>query len=316
MEAVATKSPYKRKLIDLTPTQFENLTFDLMTARGMKNVSWRTPGADGGRDIEGLIVTSDFSQAQTSERWFVECKRYKGSVDWPTIYTKIAYADSNKVDVLLMCTSAQFTPAAITQADNFNSSKRGIVVRLWPRHQMESVLQQHPDICMKYGLTDVPLTPAKSALQLALALSKSVGTHYSAVIFNDGDPDPMLESAHALALLLQRRMEDFEREKRFHPIYFDSKKFQIHRCDISPGFYKIDEPALSAFSSYLMALTREKIGITLDGDGVCKLSAVADLSGVVARYFEAFDAIAMWGDFEYRMESGSVIINQRVSGGV
>jgi hypothetical protein len=308
---VSSKALTKRKLTDLTPGEFENLTFDLMIARGMKNVSWRTPGADGGRDIEGLIVASDFAQAQTSERWFVECKRYTGSVDWPTIYSKIAYADSNQADVLLMCTSARFTPAAITQADNFNAKQRGIVVRLWPRHQMENILQQHPDISMKYGLTDVPLAPTGSALQLALALSKSVGAHYSTVIFNDGTPDPMLESAHAFALLLQRRIEDVERERRFRPIYFDSREFQIHTCDIHAGFYKIDEPALSAFSSQLSVIARERLVIAQDGEYSCKLMAKIDLEDAIKRYAETFNAIALWGNFEYRVDKSSILINQR-----
>jgi hypothetical protein len=40
-----------KTFLTLTPTEFENLVFDLLISRGMVNVAWRTPGADGGRDI-------------------------------------------------------------------------------------------------------------------------------------------------------------------------------------------------------------------------------------------------------------------------
>lgn len=64
-----------KKLRELDDTDFENLVFDLMTAQGMLNVTWRTPGADGGRDIEGTVVHSDFSLTRTEQKWYVECRR-------------------------------------------------------------------------------------------------------------------------------------------------------------------------------------------------------------------------------------------------
>ena len=84
------RSPLRR-LGSITPTEFENLLYDLVIQRGMVNVAWRTPGADGGRDIEAQSVQRDFSGTQTVQKWFIECKRYTGSVDWPTIYGKLAY---------------------------------------------------------------------------------------------------------------------------------------------------------------------------------------------------------------------------------
>lgn len=41
----------------LSPTAFEHLIFDLMILTGLRNVVWRSPGADGGRDIEGDFLT-------------------------------------------------------------------------------------------------------------------------------------------------------------------------------------------------------------------------------------------------------------------
>lgn len=140
------RGPGRRKsLSQLAPTDFENLIFDLLVLGGMKNVNWRTPGADGGRDIEGFTAELDLSGRQQIKKWFVECKRYARSVDWPTIYHKIAYADSNQADVLLMCTTSSFSPAAITEVDKWNNSRRAMSVRLWPRHELEIQLKHYPD---------------------------------------------------------------------------------------------------------------------------------------------------------------------------
>src|SRR5882762_11897463 len=116
-KARTRKLPKIRTLLNLTPTEFENLIFDLMVTRGMTNVQWRTPGADGGRDIEAATTELDFSGAQVIRKWFIECKRYEKSVDWPTIYSKISYAESHQVDFLLLCTTATFSPAAINRVD-------------------------------------------------------------------------------------------------------------------------------------------------------------------------------------------------------
>src|SRR5258706_16433701 len=102
----AKGTPRVRLLTELTPLEFENLIFDLMTSRGMSNVVWRTPGADGGRDIEGQTTELDLSGTAVSRKWYVECKRYATSVDWPTIYPKLSYADSHHADFLLLCTTS------------------------------------------------------------------------------------------------------------------------------------------------------------------------------------------------------------------
>lgn len=300
-----------RKLIDLSPTEFENLVFDLMVSRGMVNVSWRTPGADGGRDIEGMVVQNDFSQEQSSMKWFVECKRYTGSVGWATIYAKLAYAHSNNADVLLMCTPSKFTPAAISQADNWNSGKHGVVIRLWPGHRLESLLEQHPDIAWKYGISSAPMPLIGSALQLTLALAKSVGSHYADIVFKDSHVAPMLQASHALATLLQLRMEDTEREGRFKTIFFKAADCSINSCEVDLGDYKIDEPAFTAFVSYIVALVNESIHVKQRSESSCEISCSYRVLETIKRYSPTFSAIAMWGDFEYEVLPTTILIRQR-----
>jgi Restriction endonuclease len=90
---------------DLSPHQFENLTVDLLQVAGLKRLVWRTLGPDGGRDIEGFYTSIDFSNYYYTKRWYIECKRYSSSIDWPTVWNKIAYADARKANFLLFVTN-------------------------------------------------------------------------------------------------------------------------------------------------------------------------------------------------------------------
>src|SRR5687768_1892712 len=87
---------------DVSPSEFENLIYDLVSASGFKNIVWRTPGADGGRDIEATYFQHDAVGEQIEQRWYVECKRYQSSISWPIVYNKLAHADAQSADFLLL----------------------------------------------------------------------------------------------------------------------------------------------------------------------------------------------------------------------
>jgi len=109
---------------DLSPSEFENFTYDVLSAAGVRGLTWRTPGADGGRDIEGHVSTLDFSGVESRQRWYFECKRYTNSLDWPLIYAKVAFADANGADFLLVVTNSNPSPACETQIATWNSEHR------------------------------------------------------------------------------------------------------------------------------------------------------------------------------------------------
>lgn len=299
-----------RLLIDLTPSQFENLIFDLVVAMGLRNVTWRTPGADGGRDIEATATVSDFAGTHTSQKWFIECKRYTGSVDWPTIYGKLAYADSHQADYLLMCTSSQYTPAAVTQADAWNQQRRKTKIRLWPGHELEKQLLSYPDIQLKYGLISTPNSPGKSIVSLALALSKTVATHYSNLIFLDAEPDKMLEASRGLSELLTQRMEDLAEEAKLKPV-FKTREAGLAATYTGQAF-KIDHYGFQAFIKYLFALSKTPLAF----EGLSEYSGKASITQVhidlLDRYSDVFTAIATWGDFEIQIGASSITISQRL----
>lgn len=296
-------------LTGLTPTQFENLVFDLMTAMGLKNVTWRTPGPDGGRDIEAEQIEPDFAGVHTKSKWFIECKRYQGSVDWPTIYDKLAYADSEHADYLLMCTPSKYTPAAITQATKWNSDRRALKIRLWPGHELEQQLRKYPDIESKYGLSTAQNTPGHSVVTLALALSKTIASHHSQIVFSGEEPDRMLRASQSLADLLLQRMEDIKRRGRLEPVFKPLPSDS--RWILSGNPFKVDYFALQAFLSYLYALTNTQLSVIGENDFSCIVAIDKEMSSALERYQDVFKSIALWGDFEYVPSSVNLKISQR-----
>jgi hypothetical protein len=245
---------HSRHLIDLSPEEFENLVYDLAISRGMVNVVWRTPGADGGRDIEAESVQRDISGSQFVAKWYIECKKYSGSVDWPTIHPKLAYADAAGADYLLLCTSSKFTPQAISNVDQWNKKRRYPLIRLWPAHEVNNQLRLHGDLQLKYALSGDPSNPGRSFFALSLTLSKAIGSYYAAVTTGITPADRMLCAANAIALLLQTRLEEIET--------LGTPSWQTYNAldadvDVKGNLTAFDGPALSALVCYLAALTVE-----------------------------------------------------------
>lgn len=300
-----------KKLSDIDETDFENLVFDLMTAKGMLNVTWRTPGADGGRDIEGTVVHSDFSLTQTAQKWYVECKRYAGSVNWPTIYAKIAFAHSNGADVLLMCTSSKYTPTAINEVEKWNNAKVGPTIRLWPGHQIDLLLNKHQDIAWKYGLENAPLPITGSTLDLTMSLSKCVTSHCSQLEFSDEIISPMLRAAQAISSLLQTKMESAARVGRFEHITYQPHQFDTGIAEVKSDLKVIDGPSFNAVITYLTALGVKILGFFDEKDYSCKILCEEPVEDVGLRYKAIFDAMSLWGNFEYKFTGSQILIRQR-----
>ena len=162
----------------MRPTQFENVVYELVASAGLRNAVWRTPGSDAGRDIEGEVAAVDFSGFHFKMKWYVECKRYSASVDWPTVWEKIAYADSHGADYLLVVTTSALSPQCKSEVSNWNSKRRRPAVRFWDATNLEQLLMHYPGILLRHGIvTDTTLAPA-AFMDLAQRTSKVVQAAY------------------------------------------------------------------------------------------------------------------------------------------
>jgi len=202
------------KLDQLSPTAFENLVFDLVRISSVKNLVWRTPGPDGGRDLQGEFTDVDFAGTSRTSKWFIECKRYSSTISWPTVWEKLAYADSHQSDALLIVSTATFSPQCLNEIENWSGGKRSPSIRVWPRNELIYRLELNPAVAFKYGLIEKPDISADAMADLALHLSKMCQSAASAVSF--GLPsDRYASTSMALAELLYTRAKDLREHGEF-----------------------------------------------------------------------------------------------------
>lgn len=196
-------------LRDLPATGFENLVYDLVVLHGLRNAVWRTPGTDAGRDIEGEVLFVDFSGNATMQRWYVECKRYQSTVDWPTVWKKVAYADSHKAQFLLIVTTVHLSPLCKSEVSKWNRGGRHPQIRWWDASSLEAVLLQHPPLAVRYRLPGYQEVAAKSFLSLSRIGAGLVQAAYGATVLGQGALSS-LEAAAAFSELLFVELEKYE----------------------------------------------------------------------------------------------------------
>lgn len=193
------------QLKQVHPTEFEHLVFDLVQLLGLRNVSWRTPGPDGGRDIEGELVRCDFSGVVTREKWYVECKRYENALNWPQVFEKIAYATNHRADFLLVCTTASLSPSCKNELTTWQSAHPKIKVRAWEGAELENRVAGQPLLLEKYGLAARAHQREHALMPLVLMSHKAMQAEYGRQCFL-GEPARGAEYAAGLAELIHSRL--------------------------------------------------------------------------------------------------------------
>ena len=108
----------------LTPKEFENLCYELVTGDGFQSVKWNQGGADGGRDIEATLPFSSPYTNLTFTKWFFECKLYTQGVPPEDLNSKIAWADAKQPDFLVIFTSSYITKGAREWLDDIQKQKQ------------------------------------------------------------------------------------------------------------------------------------------------------------------------------------------------
>lgn len=194
------------RLLALSPTEFENAVFDLVVLSGLRNPVWRTPGADGGRDIEGLVNSADFSGEILSDRVYVECKRYQTAIDWPTVFGKLAYATNHGANILLICSPSGLSNPCKDEVHRHNLHHHSAVrIRYWDAARLASRFEQFPQLIVKYGLGAVTLDKQWLAFRpIAEMALKSVNSAYG----SSDRPSPSLEFSASLSELLLARIDN------------------------------------------------------------------------------------------------------------
>jgi hypothetical protein len=156
----------------LTPTEFEEITFELLQVNGFVNLDWRkgtgldSSPSDSGRDIvcDHLVIEPDGSQH--FERWFADCKHHKKGVPPTELQNLLAWAEAERPDVALFVVSNFLSNPAKTYLETYKRNNRPpFRIRVWERPQLTRMLKHKVSLQRKYNLTDTPIRNVKAILK-------------------------------------------------------------------------------------------------------------------------------------------------------
>jgi hypothetical protein len=280
----------------------------------MQNLQWRTPGSDGGRDLEGQFWTRDFAGVARAEHWYIECKRYKGAVDWPTLREKLAYAENHLADFLLLVTTSSLSPQCIDEVNRRNLLNRRPAKRSWSGHDIVMKLTLEPKIAVKYSLISDPRAIPGSFLALSLQLAKMTQAAYAAHQFDSQSHRP-LEAAAAISELMTWRMNDLEAFGRFVPQDFQvaQDKYQWLVIEDTSPSYPIDRSGLRAIIAVWRLLTRAgRIRLIWDAvDGQIHLVAEDSKANLGQAGQDLLAELGFWTDSQFSIDEKTISLQPR-----
>lgn len=291
----------------LTPTEFENLTYDLLSARGLANATWRTPGADGGRDIEGRWSHVDLSGEQTTETWYVDCKRYAKSVDWPTVFNKLSYAVSNSANYLLIVCTPSISPACRTEANRWNEKRASPLIRVWEAHYLEVLLAAHPDIAAKYGYADKTVLQLPGFLDVVMEANKAAAAAYTrAELLTEQGSSKELEYAASLADFSAEKMKLYGIKKNFLEITAFCLPKDGYEWLRWSGIdrVEIDRSTVRTILCFIRLLSRSDV-LKVEAESSCiKIFVPINLADIAG--LEIVKKICLIGNSTYTVDSNSI----------
>jgi hypothetical protein len=270
---------------------------------------WRTPGADGGRDIQGEYFQCDLSGHIDVQKWYIECKRYAGSVDWPTVWNKIAYADNDKANFLLLVTTSNPSPNCESQIAQWNASRsRLLKVRIWRGYELMSYLNAFPVIGVKYGLSLPSKSTVSDFLDIGAEISKISQSSYAAFEFKT-DLRPSLEAGSALAELLTYRMNDLATYGRFVPHVSSTINTLYDWVEVRTASRIGDEVVVRAVTATLRFVTgSQSIRIDMSDSGfateLIEMRRPLDLASS-----RLLSIVCLWSDIELRSTDSLTRLN-------
>lgn len=207
-------STYIQRISALSPKDFENFVYDCMSLIGIKNLVWRTPGSDSGRDIEGEVFVRDVSGFEDRQSWYIECKKHSRSIGWPIIWDKIGHANCLGADVLFVVSNNNPSPNCESLIAEWNSKKNKPTIRIWRGYDFPPFLRANPSLAFSYGLQDDQFAYKSGVGQMASILMSITQSAYSAYLF-DQSGLIFLETAAALTELMSHRIADLENHGKF-----------------------------------------------------------------------------------------------------
>lgn len=140
---------------NLKRQDLEECVFWLMDAMGAKDLEWRLGGtgggaSDGGRDLEAQFYAPGADGELESQKWWVECKGRKGTVEPDEVKSAVNNALAKEgLDYLVVATNTQFSNPTRDWVKDWQRKHPRPKVKLWDASQLERYLSKHPDVVLR-----------------------------------------------------------------------------------------------------------------------------------------------------------------------
>ncbi|TDE26463.1 restriction endonuclease [Actinomadura sp. 6K520] len=142
----------------LSPTDFEDFCFDLLSEIGFINVDWRkgTPlnasPSDRGRDIVAHLERHDVDGYRYTESWFVDCKHYERGVPPEALQGAITWAQAERPSTVLFIASGYITNGAKDWIADYERTRPPFRIRVWEMPQLRRLLLKHMDVAFNHDV--------------------------------------------------------------------------------------------------------------------------------------------------------------------
>jgi len=144
----------------LSKTEFEELCYDIIVARGFTNVNWRkgtgkqSSPSDNGRDIEADRISTDIDKTTILSKYFFECKHFEQGVPPTEIEGAIAWAEAERPDCLVIIASNFLSNPCKNYINTFKEkNKPKFQIRTWENKLLEDFLSDEKNICLKWKIS-------------------------------------------------------------------------------------------------------------------------------------------------------------------
>lgn len=197
----------------LSPTDFEEFCFDLLSEVGFVNVDWRkgTPlnssPADRGRDIVAHLEREDVDDHKYMESWFIDCKHYERGVPPEALQGTITWAQAERPSTILFIASGYFTNGAKDWIADYERTRPPFRIRIWEMPQLRRLVAHHMDVAFNH---DVHTSSLRRVSDILVAESELTDKLWYGRKPHRDDPAPQDWKPDVVAGMRagQRRMEE------------------------------------------------------------------------------------------------------------
>jgi restriction endonuclease len=154
----------------LSDSEFEQLTFDLLHELKFVNIDWRkgtglkSSPADRGRDIVAYQDRVDVDKSRHLEKWFVDCKHYKKGVPPTELRNLLTWCEAERPGVALFVVSNFLSNPSKDYLESYRKNNHPpFKIKYWEKPQLERMLK--PRLIWKYNLAAIPIRSVKQILK-------------------------------------------------------------------------------------------------------------------------------------------------------